>query len=71
MDICVLAGFAVVNVLKYCAVFVGSFVVFDLSEKLFGCLSYLGDVLIFRTSTFVDDIPIKSFRALAFVVEIV
>ena len=71
MDVCVLAGFAIVDVLKYCAVFVGFFVVFDLSEKLSGCLYHVGDVLIFRKSIFVDDIRIESFRAFAFVVKIV
>ena len=71
MDVCVLAGFAIVDVLKYCAVFVGSFVVFDLSEKLSRCLSHLEDVLIFKTSIFVDDIQIKSFQTIAFVDNIV
>ena len=66
-----MAGFAIVDVLKYCAVFVGSFVVFDSSEKLSGCLSHVGDVLIFRTSIFVDKIRIESFRTVAFVVKIV
>ena len=69
MDVCVLAGFTVVDVLKYCTVFVESFVVFDSSEKLSGCLSYVGDVLIFRTSIFVDEIRIECFRAFAFVVK--
>ena len=71
IDIGVLAGFAVVNMLKYFAAFVGSFLVFDLSEKLSGCLSHVGDGLTFRASIFVNDIRIESFRAFAFVVEIV
>ena len=41
MGVCVMAGFASVDVLKYCAIFVGSFVVFDSSEKLSGCLSHV------------------------------
>ena len=70
IDIFVLAGFAVVDKLKYCAACVGFFVVFDLSEKLSACLSHEGDVLIFRASIFVNDICIKSFWAFAFVVKI-
>ena len=71
IDISILAGFAVVDKLNYCAACVGFFVVFDLSEKLSGCLYHVGDVLIFRKSIFVDDIRIESFRAFAFVVKIV
>ena len=70
IDIFVLAGFAVVDKLNYCAACVGFFVVFDLSEKLFGCLSHEGDILIFRASIIVNDIRIEKFRAFAFVIEI-
>ena len=69
--ICKSLWFAIVDLLIYCAVFVGSFVVFDSSKKLSGCLSYVGDDLILRTSIFVDDIRIESFRIFAFVVKIV
>ena len=50
---------------------VGSFVVFNSSEKLSGCLFHVGDVLIFRTNIFVDDIRIESFRAISFIVKII
>ena len=66
-----LAGFTAVNVLKYCSVFVESLVVFDLSEMLSGRLSLVGNVLIYRTNIFVDNIRIESFRAFAFVVKII
>ena len=70
-DVCTLAGFTIVYVQEYCAVFVRSFVVFDSSENMSWCLSHVKDVLIFRTSIFVNDMRIESFRAFAFVVKIV
>ena len=45
--------------------------IFDLSEKLSGCLSDVGDVLIFRKSIFYNEIRIECFRAFAIVVKIV